>query len=371
VVAFTITENRRYHQARKNSEDEEFAAFLGHVCLRQITLGRYEPTIQDIASPLFLRKILEGVNLSDFDVHVSFSGMVFSWTLSRALLQRGVPTLYDLADDLPGMVATNPRIPLPVRPMARTIARLVLQRNILGSKALVTINEGLRQLAAGYGGDIYVVPNGVDCDRFAPSRNPQLRSELGLGDAFVLGFEGALREWVDFSAVFGAMRILEHRGIRAKLLIIGQDYTEGRLLREAVRFGQKSNLVNVGAVRYSDVPRYVTCMDVGLVPFVRNPVADRSLPLKLLEYMACGVPVVSTELGGVKEFAGSLVQYADNAHELAQALVRVAQQDPTVLEATKQAARLVRDKYDWKILGHRFESALVRTLDGRCGGVAR
>ena len=68
----------------------------------------------------------------------------------------------------------------------------------------------------------------------------------------------------------------------------------------------------------------MSAMDVCLVAKTVLPVTDRMLPLKLLEYMACEKPVISTSLRGVIDAVGNRVLYADDAATLRQHILELS-----------------------------------------------
>jgi glycosyltransferase involved in cell wall biosynthesis len=95
-------------------------------------------------------------------------------------------------------------------------------------------------------------------------------------------------EWFDFDLVQAAAERLPE----ISFVLIGPDHLARQRLRPL------KNLHLLGRRPYSDLPAYLHQADVGLIPFdvVGHPHLVRSVhPLKLYEYMACGLPVVATE----------------------------------------------------------------------------
>src|SRR5690606_18552149 len=67
------------------------------------------------------------------------------------------------------------------------------------------------------------------------------------------------------------------------------------------------NVHVLGRRPYQSLPAYVQAFDVGLIPYVLNAHSIAVDPLKLLEYLAAGVPVVSTDLPEVRKYADVVV----------------------------------------------------------------
>src|SRR6185295_8836829 len=68
--------------------------------------------------------------------------------------------------------------------------------------------------------------------------------------------------------------------------------------------GGVPNLRLLGQKPYATLPAYCRGMDVGIIPFRRSALTVRANPLKLREYLAAGLPVVSTPLPEVARYEG-------------------------------------------------------------------
>jgi len=131
--------------------------------------------------------------------------------------------------------------------------------------------------------------NGVDATRFHASSpheaNPG-RKEAGAGqDAFTIGYCGTLSRWIDYD-LFAA---LARRNPQWKFLIIGNPYlTEDWKVLEGV-----SNVQLLGEKKADEVAKLLPTFDAALNLYRKHPALDVD-SMKLYEYIAAGVPVVST-----------------------------------------------------------------------------
>ena len=137
-------------------------------------------------------------------------------------------------------------------------------------------------------GDLILVENGVDIDRFTPDAAVPDRTASSGGP--VIGYHGAVAPWFDFDLV------AEVAALRPdwRLVLVGP--VDPRCTREAAALDEHPNVELVGEVSSDDVPERVRSMDVGMVPFAVTDMTRGVTPLKMYEYMACSVPVVATEL---------------------------------------------------------------------------
>src|SRR5215211_321556 len=142
--------------------------------------------------------------------------------------------------------------------------------------AVLAVSTPLRDYAISLGAEqdrVHVVPNGVDPELFKPGEpDLEVRKRWGLDDDPVLGFVGGLRPWHGVE-VLPALR-------------------ERRLGRSAVL---------TGSLPHEEVAALIHQFDVALAPYSRPDHDFYFSPLKLFEYMACGVPVVAAALGQIEE----------------------------------------------------------------------
>ncbi|MFN8015310.1 MAG: glycosyltransferase [Acidimicrobiia bacterium] len=77
----------------------------------------------------------------------------------------------------------------------------------------------------------------------------------------------------------------------------------------------KSNVFNIGPIEYEKVPYLMNLAKVGLVPYKNNEFNNASMPLKISEYLSCGIEVVSTNLEYTKVFDAQDVHSANSTDE--------------------------------------------------------
>jgi len=187
-----------------------------------------------------------------------------------------------------------------------------------------------------------------------------LRKEFGVEDAFVLGYVGVLREWVDLEPVFGAISDLRNRGLNVKLMIVGEEGGMQHNKDLALHYGIFENVIFTGTVPYDLVPKYISLMNVGLVPFKINSVTEGAIPLKIFEYLACEVPAISTPLPGIKlEFADGIF-YAAERDEYTNIIHSLETNRQSGKEKGEQGRSKIVESYSWSAITKRLEGLLRR-----------
>lgn len=221
--------------------------------------------------------------------------------------------------------------------------------------AVLAVSAPLREhvLSLGIAPDkVHVVPNGVNTALFRPGPpDPVLRERLGLGPGPVLGFVGGLRPWhgIEVLPELLARLVPAHPDLR--LLIAG----EGPLrvtLQQALRDrGLADRAVFAGAVPHEEVPAVIRQFDVALAPY---PALDHDFyfsPLKVFEYMACGVAVAAARCGQISEVIRDgltgLLHPAGDLDALTAACARLLAQPKLRLAMGQAAALEVRERYTW------------------------
>ncbi len=176
--------------------------------------------------------------------------------------------------------------------------RAVAQR----ADRIICAGEGerdlLRELYGVPASRVSIVPCGVDTLNFRPMDGRRAKELMGLDpDIPVLLFVGRIEPLKGIDVVIRASAHLEGR---FQLLVVGGDAKDLRRKRDlqklAREIGVAGNVVFADAVPHSELPGVYNAADVCVVPSYYE-----SFGLVALEAMACGVPVVASRVGGLKE----------------------------------------------------------------------
>ncbi|HSW45213.1 MAG TPA: glycosyltransferase [Phycisphaerae bacterium] len=175
------------------------------------------------------------------------------------------------------------------------IARL--ERKLIDrSDIVLTTSQPLYESKRPLHRNVRLVQHGVDHQHLsrAVTDNPIVPEDLRRLPKPVFGFVGVVGEWVDLDLLAGLAR----RRPDASIVMIGPTSTP--------RIAGLPNIHWLGARSHQDLPNYLAGFDVGLIPFRQVPLTHNANPIKLYEYLAAGVPVVSTPLPAVQPMPGSV-----------------------------------------------------------------
>jgi glycosyltransferase involved in cell wall biosynthesis len=155
----------------------------------------------------------------------------------------------------------------------------------------------------------YLVRHGVDFEHFAQSCRSSLEipQEIASLPRPIIGFHGLIASWVDIELIEKIARAHPEWSI----VLLGKAQTH-----DGTRRFDKSlkNIHWLGRKEYSELPAYCKAFDVAIVPFVVNELTINANPLKMREYLAAGLPVVSTDIPEAYAFGNLVTVGYDHDH---------------------------------------------------------
>jgi glycosyltransferase involved in cell wall biosynthesis len=204
--------------------------------------------------------------------------------------------------------------------------------------------------------DIRVIPNGVDTDRFtevSALARQRAKESFGLHDKPVVGIIARLSDVKGHIYLIRAMKIIAARQPEAQLFIVGEGSQEGRLRLETGRLGLQAQVRFLGNV--ADTNDALSAMDIFVMPSLQE-----GLGLGLMEAMAKGLPVVGSNVGGIKSLLcdgahGALVPPAD-PDSLAAAIASFMQDLEGARASGRRAREFIRQNFS--------ENSMVTATEG-------
>lgn len=250
--------------------------------------------------------------------------------------------------------------------------RLTLQRETdlaREADAVVTLAETMRAriLERGVGPDqIFLAPNAVDEGLL--DEHPDgaaFRAAHGIGqEEFVVGSVSSLHRYEGFGTLLEAAALMRDHDREVRVLLVGDGEDREDLLALADRLDIADTCVLPGRVEPADALRAQAALDVMVVPRLDTGVARLVTPLKPVEAMAYGVPVVASDLPALRELladgrAGSLVPPAD-PEALAEAVTRLRKDDTHRERQVAEALEEVRRFRTWPSVVETYRQVYTR-----------
>lgn len=193
------------------------------------------------------------------------------------------------------------------------------------------------------------MPMAIDPDPFVVARTQRLFPDAlhGLRRP-LLGYGGSITaRRMDWSI----LRAIADR-TKGTLVLVGP-IIEGAAHRPMTELLQSGNVFWAGHRDEREAPRFLAAFDVGIIPYARNAFNDGSNPVKFYEYLAAGLPVVSTSLPALTGF-GDIATFEDDPIAFADAAESAGNQ-PSAAELVAERQRLARS--------HDFRSLIAKVED--------
>ena len=270
------------------------------------------------------RRLLDQFTSSEADVHV------FAGVPSEALVRKPACLVYDCMDDW----SDFPSLPQSVVENERRICQMA-DRIWVVSQAIYG------KLAPEFGSKLEYVPNGVDYEHFAVV--PSLRAAHPRP---VLGYVGTLHSWFDAQLVAGVADSLPDWDVALVGPIV--------LSSEQRQMLDRPNISFLGRQPYELLPTILASFDVAMIPFVLSDLVKGTSPIKLYEYLAAGLPVVSTSMPEVLDLSEpGVVVCTDDPRVFRQSVLDL--RDANTQRAIERRQAIARC-HTWQA---RFEAALA------------
>lgn len=246
------------------------------------------------------------------------------------------------------------------------LTRLLESRAAQQADHVTTICNGLREeLIATRGIEpdrITIIPNAVDVDRFQPVGQPHagLQAQLGLDGHFVLGFCGSFYAYEGLDLTVRAMPTILKAIPDAKLLLVGGGPEEAAIKALVVELGLSGHVVFTGRVPNKDIDHYYSLINLLVFPRKRMRLTELVTPLKPLEAMAQGLPVLASDVGGhgelIEHGRTGLLFKAEDPAALASGVLAVHADPALVQRIRTQGRAFVTAERSWTGSVARYEA---------------
>lgn len=335
-------------------------------------------------SPLYAVKVIQSPR---FLLTLWYQPRLFFWLVTEMLSNRPnllyvrhshlliVPTIVGRVFGVPVFLEINGILEQDARHINQTLrSRLLLATGIFSfferinarlATRIIAVTEGIKQyFVAQYHvaqERIAVIPNGVDTDFFRPMSRDEARRKIGLeNDAMYVGYVGSLHEWQGTRFLVEAAKNMAQNNTRFMIVGSGE---EKPFLESYIHEHKLTNVELRNAIPHDEVPLYINSFDI----CISYPLKFRdgaTSPFKVYEYLACGKPVVSSDLAGIRAEFGDVLTYAkaEDTESLAKA-IRELIDNPERRSAAGTAGRVFVEKdHGWRSVAQKIISLCETNL---------
>lgn len=204
---------------------------------------------------------------------------------------------------------------------------------------------------------IKVIYNGINLERFeGHDSEEKCLQELNLSDdAKVIGCVGNLREVKGHKYLIDAAKMVVDEKVNTHFVLIGRGDLQDALQEQINQLGLQKNVHLLGS--RTDVPKLIKAMDICVLPSLSEGLSNT-----LLEYMACGKPIVATKVGGNPEVildgTNGLLVNKESSKELADQLLFLLNDQNECQRLGVKAKEDVKKRFNIQAMVEQYENLL-------------
>lgn len=281
-----------------------------------------------------------------------------------------IPLIYDMAEDYPAMFSAyhpwESRRERAVNLVLRNelLARMVERKSVHAADHILVVTEEQQARLQNMG----VPAEKITVIRNTPVTIPEIRRPAPNPELQLI-YVGEVHHFRGLDCAIRAVGRLVRKGMRVRLKLLGRGKTED-VLKALAAQEAPANVDFLGWVEPAEAQRAVARADVGLVPHVRNPFTDTTVPNKIYDYMGAGLPVVTSDPRPLKrlveETRCGLVYPSGDDAAMAAAIERLGDTELR-RELGANGAREVRQRYHWAVDAEVLRARLLESAKvARC-----
>jgi glycosyltransferase involved in cell wall biosynthesis len=286
----------------------------------------------------FLKKLNFLLNQKKYNVLVASTSPILGLIGYRFAKKRKMKFVYELQDAFD--IYDEYRMPF-----ICAIDRAIMKNSDLVVCVSQTLKKRIEKFRTK---PVYVVENGVETSLFKPLVKAACRKKLRLPiDSKIIVYVGHISKIKGFDVLLEAFDKVRREYANCYLLISGKIDNDISIKHE--------NVIYKDLQKRKEVVYAINSADLAVIPNPKNSFTEYCFPYKLVEYMACGVPIVATDVGDVslllKRYDGSLCRSSDPTDMADKMITKLRENGRTNYSKDLQ-------RFTWGSLGKRLNNIL-------------
>ncbi len=305
-------------------------------------LGRFLVIPQAVKTVLKLRPDI--IHFHDYE-------LIFSLSLLRFFSNAKI--VYDVHEVYPEMVLDSPRIPPRIKPI---IAKLVYHSEKCFSRmaeCIITADDSIRVRFEKFHENVNTIFNYPRLSIFSVDDIVISKLKHGYKNRTPIIYNGGMSRNKGLFLMIKAMEILRERKRDVILLLVGsmtQDIL-GEAERQIQERDLKENIKILGWIPHKEIVNYISISRVGLVCNLPTKKLFKNISIKQFEYMACGVPVLGSDLPPVASYINQArcgkVFDPNSSEALAEGVIDILDDDDEWKRMSESGMRAVQTLWNW------------------------
>jgi len=254
---------------------------------------------------------------------------------------------------------------------------LAIERlNYICSRKIVSVSDELsdliRKMRWVKANQVVTVLNGVEVENYKLNGqcDPDFRRRLRGEAQLALGFVGRFEKWHGLSNVVEALALIKNQypdlATKIKLILIGIGTEQPNLERQIVQTKTSAMVHFTGWVENNDLPKYLSCVEIALAPYMPYSSTDGSLypcPLKILEYLAAEkwILTVDTAFSGIiRENNAGYILNEVTPRRVAEAILWAWKNREHIFKNMKKMQSVIEQNYSWDVTAQKLEQIMQK-----------
>ena len=350
---------RKFYSFTTEESLDQSRAHLGSK-VRLVTPGRIigSPLDRFLHSFTFVPLLILTLSRKKYDVIVLYGVPTNGWQTVAIAKFFGVPVLFRAIDVSHQLRKTNYKV------LIKLAERFVYKR----ASWVSANNSTLADYCVSLGAKRELVSvdyPGLDLERFAPrtkNRDLQVSNGIEVNDKTIV-FMGTLYRFSGIPRFLELISPLLTTRSDIKFLVVGDGEGRREIENAIYRYGLKEKVKMTGFINYDDLPSTLNLADVAINTFQINDVTNGALPWKVVQYLACGLPTVSTPLSGLvaysKQNTESGIVFRDLDQSFVQTVIELLDDGAMRKKLGAHAREMVKTHNYWPNAISRFERLLA------------
>lgn len=234
----------------------------------------------------------------------------------------------------------------------------------LQADLIIPVTEASRKIIEKRAPDkpMVVISNGVDLDIFKPI--PKIEAVLDdpiSSSKFRVGYVGSLGVIHDMRTLVKAAKLCEDDP-NIEFIIIG-DGGQRQILTDAIKHEGVHNVKWLGLKKHESIPGYISSFDVAVNPIYGYDIFESIITVKFYEYLACGVPVISTSKGLLKkesELSGAATAVDPENPQMLASEIKRLKNNPHLLDEMRSRAPEYIKSFSRRELTYKLSDTLIK-----------
>jgi glycosyltransferase involved in cell wall biosynthesis len=235
------------------------------------------------------------------------------------------------------------------------LIKILQLKSVFLSDYIRVVAPGIKERLICYGIDaekIAVVGNGTDTAHFRPINKKEAKKKLGLDpDCLYIGFIGNFAIWQGLDCLIQEIPEILKANKNIRFLLVGDGPLMPKIKKEVSEFEERK-VILTGSIPYQKAILYINAFDIGVAPFIKERNESIGLsPLKVWDYAACGIPIVTTRIRGlevVEKYSFGILVQPENTEALSEAIIKLIKNSNLRSQMGRNGRKLAEERLSWE-----------------------